>query len=123
MITLNISSKTVHKRVRCKLNTGSDGNLLPLKVYLSLFLQATCKSLQQSVDPNVSLHAYNGTEIQQLGRCVAFKGQSTLCDFYITDQQTALFGLPDMENLKIITVHANLEDGMDPNTQYQDRVR
>ena len=59
------------------LTTGSDGNLLPLKVYLSLFPQATQKSLQQSVNPNASLHAYNGTEIQQLGRCklhVAFKG-------------------------------------------------
>ena len=57
-------------------------------MYLRLFPQANRKSLQQSVDPNVSLYAYNGAEIQQLGRCklrVSFKGHSTLCDFYITD--------------------------------------
>ena len=45
-----------------------------------------------------------------------------MCDFYITDQQTVLFGLPDTENLKIITIHANPEDGIEPNNQYQDGV-
>ena len=45
------------------------------------------------------------------------------CDFYITDRQTALFGLPDMENLKIITVHADPKDGMQPSTQYRDKAK
>ena len=126
MITLNMASKARHKKVRCKIDTKSDGSLLLIQVYLSLFLQATRKSLQWSVDPHVSLYAYNGTEIQKLGRCklrVFFNSQSALCDFYITDRQIALFGLPDMENLKIITVHADPKYGMQLSTQYQDKAK
>ena len=88
MVNLNMASKTKHQRVRTKIDSGSDGNLLALSVYLSLFPGATRRSLLQSVDPNVSLYAYNSTEIQQLGHCklrVSFKNHSTLCDFYITD--------------------------------------
>ena len=65
-------------------------------------------------------------KIQQLGICtlrVSFKGHSTLCHFYITNRQTALFGLPDMEILKIITVHGDPEDDMQPCTQYQDKAK
>ena len=126
MVNLNMASKTKCQRVRTKIDSGSDGNLLALSVYLSLFPGATRRSLLQSVDPNVSLYAYNGTEIQQLGHCklrVSFKNRSTLCDFYITDHQTTLFGLPDMENLKITTVHADPEDSMPPSTYYHDKAK
>ena len=54
---------------------------------------------------------------------VSFKNCSTLCDFYITDQQTTLFGLPDTENLKIITVHADSEDSMPPSIYYRDKAK
>ena len=126
MVNLNMASKTKHQRVRTKIDSGLDGNLLTLSVYLSLFPGATHRSLLQSVDLNVSLYAYNSTEIQQLGRCklrVSFKNHSTLCDFYITDQQTTLFGLPDTENLKIITVHADPEDSMPPSIHYHDKAK
>ena len=126
MVNLNMASKTTHQRVRTKIDSGSDGNLLALSVYLSLFPGATHRSLLQSVDLNVSLYAYNSTEIQQLGHCklrVSFKNHSTLCDFYITDHQTTLFGLPDTENLKIITVHADPEDSMPPSTYYHDKAK
>ena len=76
MVNLNMASKTKHQRVRTKIDSGSDGNLLALSVYLSLFPGATHRSLLQSGDLNVSLYAYNGTEIQQLGHCklrVSFK--------------------------------------------------
>ena len=62
-----MASKARCKRVRCKIDTGSDGDLLPIQVYLNLFPYATRKLLQWSVDPNVSLYAYNSTDIQQLG--------------------------------------------------------
>ena len=86
MVNLNMASKTKCQRVRTKIDSGSDGNFLTLSVYLSLFPGAKHRSLLQSVDPNVSLYAYNGTEIQKLGHCklrVSFKNHSTLCDFYI----------------------------------------
>ena len=56
-VNLNMPSKTKCQRVRTKIDSGSDGNLLTLSVYLSLFLGATRRSLLQSVDPNVSLYA------------------------------------------------------------------
>ena len=37
MITLNMASKARYKGLRCKIDTRSDGNLLPIQVYLSLF--------------------------------------------------------------------------------------
>ena len=126
MLNLNMASKTKCQRVRTKIDSGLDGNLLALSVYLSLFPGATRRSLLQSVDPNVSLYAYNSTEIQQLGHCklrVSFKNCSTLCDFYITDWQTTLFGLPDTENLNIITVHADSEDSMPPSIYYRDKAK
>ena len=51
MITLNMVSKAMHKNVRCKIDTRSNGNLLPIQAYLSLFPQATRKMLQWSVEP------------------------------------------------------------------------
>ena len=69
MVNLNMASKTKCQTVRTKIDSGLDGNLLTLSVYLSLFPGATHRSLLQSVDLNVSLYAYNGTEIQQLGHC------------------------------------------------------
>ena len=51
------------------------------------------------------------------------RNHSTLCDIYITDQQTTLFGLPDTENLKIITVHADPEDSMPPSIHYCDKAK
>ena len=41
MVNLNMASKTKHQRVRTKIDSGSDGNLLALSVYLSLFPGAT----------------------------------------------------------------------------------
>ena len=43
MNTLNMASKARCKRVRCKIDSGSDSNLLSIQVYLSLFPQATRK--------------------------------------------------------------------------------
>ena len=126
IVNLNMASKTKCQWVRTKIDNGLDGNLLTLSVYLSLFPGATHRSLLQSVYLNVSLYAYNGTEIQHLGHCkfrVSLKNHSTLCDFYITDWQTTLFGLPDTENLKIITVHADSEDSMPPSIYYCDKAK
>ena len=50
-----------------KVNTGADGNLLPLGEFFKHFPGANLNDLAE--DPHTKLYACNNTEIKQLGVC------------------------------------------------------
>ena len=50
-----------------KVDTGADGNLLPLGEFFKLFPEANLNDLPKTIDPHTKLYAYNNTEIKQLG--------------------------------------------------------
>ena len=50
-----------------KVDTGVDGNLLPLGEFFKHFPNANMTQLAETIDPHTKLYAYNSTEIKQLG--------------------------------------------------------
>ena len=91
-----------------KVNTGADGNLLPLGEFFKHFPDANMTQLAKTIDPHTKLYAYNNTEIKQLGVCelmVEYKTNRKICKIYVVDFPTAILGIHDSESLKLITVH------------------
>ena len=52
-----------------KINTGSEGNLMPLYIFCKLFKNMGKEQLKKSVKGNIKLKTYNGMHITQLGMC------------------------------------------------------
>ena len=52
-----------------KIDTSSEGNLLPLYIFKKLFKNMSEEQLKGSIKSNVKLKTYNGTHITQLGTC------------------------------------------------------
>ena len=52
---------------QCKVDTGADGNLLPVNIYKRL--GGSMRELTRMVDKSVRLLTYNNTEIKQHGVC------------------------------------------------------
>ena len=91
-----------------KVDTGADGNLLPLGEFFKHFPEANLNDLAKRVDPHTKLYAYNNTEVKQLGVCellVEYKTNRKICEFYVVDFPTAILGIHDSESLKLTTIH------------------
>ena len=103
----------VQQTTKFKVDTGVDGNLLPVSEFFKHFPNANMNQLAKTIDPHTRLYAYNQTEIRQLGVCellVQYKSMQKICDFFVVDFPTAIFRINDSESLKLITVHFNSID-------------
>ena len=122
-INLNMRSCNGNSMKTCfKVDTGADGNLLPLGEFFKHFSEANLNDLAKTVDPHTKFYAYNNTEIKQLGVCellVEYKSNRKICEFYIVDFPTAILGRHDSESLKLITVHF---DSIDAETSQAESV-
>ena len=88
-----------------KVNTGADGNLLPLGEFFKHFPNANMTQLAKTIDSSTKLYAYNNTEIKQLGVCellVEYRECRKICQFYVVDFPTAILGIHDSESLRLI---------------------
>ena len=54
--------------VTCKVDMGSDGNIMPFNIFTKLFPSTTMDQLVATKDVT-KLRTYNCTTISQLGRC------------------------------------------------------
>ena len=91
-----------------KVDTGADGNLLPLGEFFKHFPEANLNDLAKTVDPHTKLYVYNNTEIKQLGVCellTEYKTNRKICEFYVVDFPPAILGIHNYESVKLITVH------------------
>ena len=72
---INLSMRSCNgnsMKTHFKVDTGADGNLLPLSEFFKHFPEANLNDLAKTVDPHTKLYAYNNTEIKQLGVCELF---------------------------------------------------
>ena len=102
------SCNGISMKIHFKVDTGADGNLLPLGEFFKHFTEANLNDLAKTVDPHTKLYAYNNTEMNQLGVCellVEYKSNRKICEFYIVVFPTAILGIHDSESLSLITVH------------------
>ena len=88
-----------------KVDTGADGNLLPIGVYKHL--GGNVDKLAKTIARSLRLVEYSNTEIKQYGNCyitVQFKAKRLETKFFVMDQTTTLIGLIDSIRLGLIMV-------------------
>ena len=120
---INLNTKSCNgnsMETHFKVDTGADGNLLPLGEFFKHFSEANLNDLTKMVDLHTKLYANNNTEIKQLGVCellVEYKSNMKICEFFIVDFPTTILGIHDSESLKLITVHFDCRDAETSHTE------
>ena len=99
-----------------KVDTGAQGNILPLRVYKKMYPDDIGKDgLPMSTSPNLeTLTAYNGTTIRQYGTitipCRFEESTWRNTTFYIADTPgPIIFGLPTCESLGLVQMNCAIE--------------
>ena len=113
-------NKRMHTLIKCetpdgrlseqtfKIDTGADGNLMPITMFTKLFPKVSLEALSRMVDKSVTLYAYNNTAIKQFWTCqirLKFKGRSFVCKFYVVEHETAIVRISDAEKLRLVKVN------------------
>ena len=92
-----------------KVDTGSEGNIMPLFIFKKLFKNTTEEKLQKSVKGHIRLRTYNKTNITQIGTCavgIKFKNIKKRCVFFVVSGNSqVLLGMPDTAAHKLININ------------------
>ena len=92
-----------------KIDTGSDGNIMPWYILKKLFPRVTKSLLMRTFKNHIKLKMYNKTFITQLGMCTAirtYQNNRKKCEFFVVPGNgQALLGMPDTAALNIINVN------------------
>ena len=96
-------------KMQFKLDIGAAGNLLPYREFNKIFPDVSIKDLHKSIDPDITLEAYNGLCINQIGTCkLNVNGTSKeLCQaifFLVPDYCHPILGLQSCIDLDLIDV-------------------
>ena len=108
---VNLNTKSCNgtqRKTHFKVDTGADGNVLPLAEFLKHFPDANLNDLARTVNSSTKLYAYKNTEIKQLGVCellVEYQNSDKICEIYVFDFPTTILGIHNSESLKLIMVH------------------
>ena len=119
-VTVSIDLDSTSKRqtaLKAKLDTGAQGNVLPLRLYRRMYPQNITPEgfpkpgvLEQS---QTVLTAYGGAKLIQHGKCKIpcnFKGRKSVATFYVTEADgPAIIGLPTSLELNLVTLNCSLE--------------
>ena len=107
--------------LRCKVDTGAGGNVMPLRAFAKLFPNWLTKTgMPKGLRKcNTKLRAYNGTNIPQLGALdtpITWKDEETKevnkmdTTFYIADTPgPAILGLPSCSRLRIVNLNCSVQ--------------
>ena len=91
-----------------RVDTGADGNLMPITMFTKLYPKVSLENLAKTIDKGITLYAYNNTPIKQYGACsvkVSFKNRQEICKFYVVKHATAILGVSDSEKLGLVKVN------------------
>lgn len=110
--------------LKAKIDTGSQGNALPLRLYRKMFpsqvdKDGTPTDLTQS---EVKLTGYGGHQIRQFGTCsieCSYKDKTECATFYVTeDKGSAILGLPTLQALGMISLNYGIEQKSNSRTDH-----
>ena len=106
----NAINMWMHTRLECetpdglktnetfKIDTGADGNFMPITMFVRLFQKISLETLEKIVESRVTLFVYNNTPIKQFGTCsvrISYEGKHIICKFYVVEFNTAIIGISD----------------------------
>ena len=106
--------KNIRRHIKCKVDTGAQGNTMPLRIYKQLYPEDMgtdgLPSKKTRVEAKgIKLRAYNGTDIPCYGQVKLLCNQTdnrTLQTFFVVDVEgPAIAGLPTLEQLGLVTLN------------------
>ena len=108
--------------LKAKVDTGAEGNTLPLRTFRRMFPDKV-DDLGQPIPGSTKkehtiLTAYNGSNIMQHGsiciQCAHKDKWNTLKFFVVTTEGPTIIGLPSLRNLELISLHCTIKNNKDP---------
>ena len=115
-IRLDLGNTQQPATLRAKVDTGAQGNILPLRLYRDMFPENITDGypVPGSLRPSSTiLSAYGGNQIKQCGVCrirCTYDGCSTDADFYVADcPGKAILGLPTATVLKLVVLNCSVD--------------
>ena len=92
-----------------KIDTGSDGNIMPWYIFKKLFQRVTESQLMRTVKIHIKMKMYNKTFITQQGTCkvtINYKNNKKKCELFVVPwNDQALLGMLDTAALNIININ------------------
>ena len=122
-VHFNVINTRMHTLIKCetpdgqpsdhtlKVDTGADGNLMPMSMFSRFFPQVSLGALNRTIEKGVTLYAYNNTPIKQYGTChvkLSFKNRSSIYKFFTVEHETAIVGISDSEKLRLVRVNLDM---------------
>ena len=112
-VDLKIGTSVYQEELKCKVDTGAEGTILPLSIYESLQQHTVPKQLCSLTSSSVKIIAYGGTPVKLHGTCrlgIRHKHQFTSTTFYVTDTKgPVLIGLPTCQTLGLVSLNFNIQ--------------
>ena len=108
-----------------KIDTGADGNLMPIKMFAILFPRMSLDTLGRTINKGVTLFAYNNTPIKQFGMCsikLGFKDRWSVCKFFVVEHETALLGINDSEKLGLVKVNFDMVKSDETGESFKQKI-
>jgi transposase InsO family protein len=116
-VNLRLPHKPVNDTLKLKVDTGAEGNILPLRTYRKMFphrldAEGFPRSSEVSHKPQTKLSAYNGSEIKQHGeitlRCQYRDSSWQTLAFYIAESEgPAILGLNSCKIMDIVSLRCD----------------
>ena len=124
IVHVNAMNARMHTTLKCvtpdgrssdqvfKIDTGADGNLMPIKMFAIFFPKVSLDTLSKTINKGVTLFAYNNTPIKQFGMCsirLSFKDRWLVCKFFVVENTRQLWlGINDSEKLGLVNVNFDM---------------
>ena len=117
-LQVNLAQSDTRKTtLRAKLDTGAQGNILPMRLYREMFPHQVDNSGKLKpkalLSSNVVLTAYGGSQIKHHGIVTipcTYRKESTLAPFYVTDiPGPAIIGLPTSTDLNLLQFNCAIQ--------------
>ena len=108
---LNTSSCQAPSVVPHKVNSGSDGNIMPFHIFKKICPRFTKEQLRAMKNENIKLRTCNSKTITQLDRCtvrIENNNKMKMCSFFVVPGNGQhLLGMPNIKTIGILTVNCN----------------
>ena len=115
LVCMQIDSGQLTRELSCNIDTGAEGNILPIDAYMQLYFNTPLDQdgQPQGLKPSTSkITAFGGHVIKQYGTCLltlTHRDVTNKCAFHVVDTKgPIILGLPTCSDMKLITLNNDI---------------
>ena len=118
------SQRKVH--ITCKVDSGDDGNLMPLKSFKILLPKSTIQALHAIKKTSIMFKTYDQSNIDQLGVCIVqlrHKDKIARSRLFVVPRDClVLLGMPGIELIGILMIMCGMIKGQQANRKFNSQT-